>query len=131
MARGGPNGLFVGQFRYIETRFQQMSIFHCSPNLGQRVIGTPRGVLHLKTTRVAENLMPNIKSGTERKTRIARRRLNENLFERHAVEDFSVSHAIECHTAGETERLLAGLPIESAYPWKQNFLQPRLQARGY
>ena len=109
------NELFIGQLGDAEAGCEEMPLFHGAANLRSVVTGAPGCVAHFETAGMSKELVPNIKSGSDGEARIARRGLHENSLERHAVKYFGVGYAVECHAAGEAERLLTRLLVHSAY----------------
>src|SRR5580704_13335448 len=71
--------------------------------------------------------MPDVVSGSDREARIARRRLHENLFERSAVENLSVRHAIEGDAAGQTHGFQSSAFGQLFQHAQIDLFEPRLQ----
>src|SRR5689334_10050750 len=107
-----------------------MFLFHGTLYFGGPVTRPPRDMGHLKAPRLTENFMPNAKGRAEREARVACSGLHENLFEGHSAEDFAIRHAVECHTAGEAERLDPGMRIQLAEFFEEDLFEAGLQTGG-
>src|SRR5713101_1226572 len=96
-------------------------------NFVARISGSPVSVIHHKRARLAELLMPDVERGADCQSRVSRRRMNVNVFERCGVKDFSVRHAIESDAACETHGFEPGSLAEFFQHAEINFFKPRLQ----
>src|ERR1700687_767138 len=57
-------------------------------------------------------------------------RLYVHLFERRSLKNFAVGHAIECYTAGEAYRPVAGSRMQASQHFEENFFEADLQRSG-
>src|SRR5206468_6426293 len=112
MFRRFPCQLVAGYLGERKPRACDAAPFEGPPNPIRVILRTPAGVLHHELSRLAEDLVIHVVRGSHRQPGVARGGLDVDVCERSVVEDLAVGHAVEGHTAGETDRLLPGLAVE-------------------
>ena len=87
-------------------------------------------MFHLKGSWLAQNLVPYVERAADSEPGIAGRGLDVDLFERSVGKDFSVGHAVVCHTARQAEVFYGVKFMKPVEHRMHGFFKPRLQRGG-
>ena len=88
-------------------------------------------MVHHERARPSEKLVPHVKRRAHRQSPIARRGLYIDLFERRLIENLSIGHTVERHSARQTHGSQACALGQPPQHPQIDLFEPRLQCRSH